>query len=146
VTEHFTLGVNGSYTNARAAEYIPNLGAPSGYPMPYAPRFLAALTGTYTVPLSGGTALQLQGDYEYRDWSNSTFQPSLQQIVPASNVVNLAATFVAQRYEVGIFVHDLSNNHLITTISPNGLVGVQPGAAEYYAQPRTIGIRARVNF
>jgi iron complex outermembrane recepter protein len=146
LTRSFTLGVNASYTNARAAEFIANLGAPSGYPMPYSPRVLAAVTGSYTVPVRGDTALQFQGDYQYRDWSNSTFQPSLQQIIPASSVVNLAANFVADRYEIGIFVHDLTNNHVITTIDPNSLPGFQPGAAIYYAQPRTIGVRARVNF
>jgi iron complex outermembrane recepter protein len=146
LTERITLGVNASYTNARAAEVIANLGAPSGYPMPYSPRYLAAVTGSYTVPLTGEAALQFQGDYQYRDDSNSTFQPSLQQIIPASSVVNLAANLVTDRYEIGLFVHDLTNNHLITTIEPNGLPGVQPGGAVYYARPRTIGIRARVNF
>jgi iron complex outermembrane recepter protein len=146
VTQHLAVGVNASYTNARASGYIANLQAPSGYPLPYSPRVLAAVTASYTIPLSGDTDLQLQGDWQYRDVSNSTFEPSLQQIVPASNVVDLAANYVADRFEIGVFVHDLSNNHVITTIIPNSFTGLQPGNAVYYAQPRTIGVRARVNF
>jgi iron complex outermembrane recepter protein len=146
LTDRFTLGVNASYNNARAAEAIPNLGAPSGYPMPYSPRFLAAVSGSYSVPLAAATSLQFQGDYEYRDISNATFQPALQETIPASNIVNLAANYISSRYEVGLFVHDLTNNRLVTTINPNTLPGVQPGAGVYYARPRTIGIRVRVNF
>ena len=134
------------FTNARAAGVIANLGAPSGYPMPYSPRLLAAVSGSYTVPMSGDAALQFQGDYQYRDWCNSTFQSSLQQVIPVSNVLNLAANFVEERYEVGIFAHDLTNNHVITTINPNALPGFQPGAAVYYAELRVIALRARANF
>ena len=146
VTERLTLTANGSYTDASAAEPVPNLGAVKGDPVPYFPKYIASASAQYKVPLANAQSLSFQLNGQYRSSSVSNFSPLSRVDMPSSTVLNAAFTYARERWEVGLFGHNLTNEHVMTSAAINTFGPLQPGDVRYYARPRTVGLRVRVGF
>ncbi|HLY59023.1 MAG TPA: TonB-dependent receptor [Stellaceae bacterium] len=144
---NFTVAVNASYTDAEAAEPIPNVGAKSGDLTPFFPQYIVAATLQYVVPLADGSTLSFIGDYEYRGDSHTEFDQTNADYrgIPASNKVNLAVNYNIDNWEVGLFAKNLTDDHAVGMVQSNG-TGENPGDTYYYTRPRTIGIRAKMTF
>lgn len=141
------ISANGSYTDAETDGSIPNLNAPSGSQTTYSPRFIASLSGQYNIPFADDN-LALGVNYTYRSTQNTTFNPddtNFRQI-PSSNVVNLQATYSHDNMEIGVFANNLTNGDKIINVQAAVPGSAAPGDTIFYARPRTIGLRLRVDF
>jgi hypothetical protein len=56
-------------------------------------------------------------------------------------MLNASVTYVLNQWEVGLYGTNLTNNLLISTISPNTNAPYQPGDVAYIGRPRTVGVR-----
>lgn len=146
VSDRLTLSANASYTDATAAQAIPNLDAAKGDQVPYFPRYIASASLQYDYPLGEGQDLLFQFNGQFRSASFNDFNPSQRLKLPGSSVLNAALTYIRDKWEVGLFARNLTDEHVATSASKNNFGPFQPGDAYYFARPRTIGIRARVSF
>ncbi len=146
-TPAFTLGFQASFTDAVASGTIPDLDAPDGARVPYFPRTIATLDGTYEIQLPVGH-LALAADYNYRSEIGTEFDTasSLYRSIPATRVLNASATWVMANMEWSLFGQNLTNGRIVSAISPNGYAPFQPGDVLYLGRPRTIGLRSRLSF
>jgi len=146
-THAFTFGLKGSFTNAVASGAIPDLDAPAGARVPYFPRTIATLDGTYEFSLPAGH-LVLAADYNYRSQVGTEFDTasSLYRSIPATRVLNAAPTWVVENMELSLYGQNIINERIVSAISPDVYRPFQPGDALYLGRPRTIGLRARVSF
>jgi len=147
VTKAFTVGISGSFTDATAAEAIPNLGARDGDRAPFFPRTIATATGAYDVPLAQGV-VKLTADYTYRSNESTDFSPLKFDYakIPSSVMLNASLGYVTDHWSLGIFGTNLTNNHLVSIVEVNTYGQYQPGNLEYWGRPRTIGVHGHVNF
>ena len=146
VTDRLTLTASGSYTDATAAEPIPNLSATKGDPVPYFPKYIASASAQYKVPLADAQSVAFQLNGQYRSSSFSNFSPLSRVELPGSTVLNAAFTYTHGKWEAGLFAHNLTNEHIVTSAAINNFGPLQPGDVRYYARPRTIGLRVRIGF
>jgi outer membrane receptor protein involved in Fe transport len=146
-TRGFTVGFKGSFTDAVASTVIPDLDAPAGARVPYFPRSIATLDGTYEISLPAGQ-LALAADYNYRSQVGTEFDTasSLYRSIPASRVLNAATTWVVENTEWSLFGQNIINERIVCAISPDVYRPFQPGDVLYLGRPRTIGLRAKVSF
>lgn len=145
VNEHLTLGVNASYTDATAAQAIPNLSAVQGDRVPYFPPLIAGGMVSYRLSLAAGQSLVTELNAQYRGSTYSNFSPDSRVSIPSSTVLNAAITYVHGAWELGLFGRNLTDAHIVTSADRNNFGVFQPGDTLFYARPRTVGIRARVN-
>jgi outer membrane receptor protein involved in Fe transport len=146
LTDRLNVSLSGSYTDATAAAPIFNLSAPAGESVPYFPKYILNGSVQYRLPLPGDSSLLFEADDQYRGETYSDFDPSIRRRIPASNVVNTAVTYDVGRWEVGLYARNLTNEHVVTTAVANQNGPLQPGDAYYYAPPRIVGLRVRVDF
>lgn len=91
-TEHLTLNATAGYVNARYEEY----GARTGNELPRAPRWTAALSVDWRVPMAGGEAFLLpEITYRSANFVDSANTRLFRQ--PNNTLVNLRAGFRAQQ-------------------------------------------------
>lgn len=146
VTDGLTLSANASYTDASAAQAIPNLSAQKGDEVPYFPKYIASGSAQYRIPLGAQQSLTSQLSLEYRSSSFDNFSPLTRLELPSSTVLNGAMTYARNNWEVGLFGHNLTNEHVVTSSVINTFGEFQPGNVRYFARPRTVGVRLRVGF
>jgi len=146
LTERMTVTASASYTDATAAEAIPNLSATEGDPVPYFPKYIAALSGQYRIPIGNAQNLTLELNAQYRSSTYNNFSPLERVEIPGSTVLNSGLTFTKDNWEAGVFAHNLTNEHVVTAADINTFGAIQPGDIRYYARPRTVGLRIRRSF
>jgi iron complex outermembrane receptor protein len=146
-TDALTLSLSGSFTDAEADGALVNLGAPSGSRVPYFPREIISAGADYEMPLPVGK-LRWSTDYTYRSNAYTDFDESspLSREIPSSVMLNASITYVLNQWELGLYGTNLTNNLLISTISPNTNAPYQPGDVAYIGRPRTIGMRIHMGF
>ncbi len=147
-TDALTLSLSGSFTDAEADGALVNLGAPSGSRVPYFPREIITAGVDYEMPLTNVSKLRWSADYTYRSNAYTQFNESspLSDEIPSSVMLNASITYVLNQWEVALYGTNLTNNLLISTISPNTNAPYQPGNMTYIGRPRTIGIRLHMGF
>jgi iron complex outermembrane recepter protein len=125
-----------------------NLGAPSGSRVPYFPREIITAGAEYEMPLTSVAKLRWATDYTYRSNAYTQFNESspLSAEIPSSVMLNASITYVLNPWQVSLYGTNLTNNLLISTISPNTNGPYQPGNVTYIGRPRTIGIRLHMDF
>ncbi len=143
----FTLGLSASFTDAVASGAIPDLDARGGARVPYFPRTIVTLDGTYELALPAGHLL-LAADDNYRSQMGTEFDTasSLYRSIPATRVLNAATSWVIGNVDWDLYGQNLLNERIVSAISPDVYSPFQPGDAQYLGRPRTIGLRARVSF
>jgi len=141
------LLLNGSYNDVYASTAITNLNAPVGTQAPFAPKYIASVTGTYDRQLEGHD-LQLSLNYSYKgsfvngfDHTDGSFR-----VIPASNSLNAAITYYLPRCQVSVFADNLTNEASIYDINAQPYGAIQPGDDLAVARPRTIGLRLHAPF
>ena len=151
LTRQASVGVNASYNHASARDTvltgIPAQNIPAGSRVPYAPRFSASATASYTIPLAGTDEIGLAASYAYRGEAFTNFaatQGSYARI-ESSNTLNATVTYRTRGYEVGLFGTNLTNGAQVSDVTPNGLA-IQPGNLVYLVRPRTVGLRVTARF
>jgi iron complex outermembrane receptor protein len=142
-----TLGLSGSFTDATANGPIPNLGAVDGDRAPFFPRTIVTASGEYDVPLPQGK-IQISTDYTYRSDAFTDFSPQsfFYARVPSSVLLNASLGYVTDRWSLTLYGTNLTSNHLVSLIDVNTDGIYQPGNAQYWGRPRTIGVHAHVKF
>jgi len=151
LTRQASIGVNASYNHASARDTvmtgIPAQNIPAGSRVPYAPRFSASATASYTIPLAGTDEIGLAASYAYRGEAYTNFaatQGSYARI-ESSNTLNATVTYRTRGYEVGLFGTNLTNGAQVSDVTPNG-IAIQPGNLVYLVRPRTVGLRVTARF
>jgi outer membrane receptor protein involved in Fe transport len=146
LTERMTVTASASYTDAAAAQAIPNLSATEGDPVPYFPKYIASASGQYRIPFGSAQNLTFELNAQYRSSTYNNFSPLERVEIPGSTVLNSGLTFTKGNWEVGIFGHNLTDQHVVTAADINTFGPLQPGNIRYYARPRTLGLRVRLSF
>ncbi len=143
----FTLGFEASVTDAVASGAIPDLDAADGARVPYFPRTIATLDGAYELSLPAGH-LTVAADYNYRSEVGTEFDTasSLYRSIPATRVLNAATTWVIANLQWSLYGQNLTNERIVSAISPDVYTPFQPGDVVYLGRPRTIGLRAKLSF
>ncbi len=146
-TSALTLGLSGSFTDATANGPIPNLGAVDGDRAPFFPRTIVSASGEYDVALPQGK-IQVSTDYTYRSDAFTDFSPQsfFYEKIPSSVLLNASVGYVRDRYSLTLYGTNLTNNHLVSVIDVNTNGIYQPGNAEYWGRPRTLGVHLHVKF
>ncbi len=141
------LLLNGAYNDAYASTAITNLDAPAGTRAPFAPAYMASVTGTYDRKLYDHD-LQFSFNYSYKGCFTNEFDQAQGafRVVPASNALNAAVTYYLKRFEVSVFADNLTNEATIYDIAAQPYGVFQPGDNEALARPRTVGVRLRASF
>jgi outer membrane receptor protein involved in Fe transport len=157
---HLVVGFNASYTDAKLAQANADLGAAAGTRVPYSPRYIANVSANYDVPLGNGT-LNFAANWALRGGAPNNFKPigydaltPVQQIgsayryIKASNNLSAAITYQLGQWEYSLFGTNLTNGTRIVDYDryPYLAGSQEPGDRVYYARPRTIGVRARLDF
>lgn len=151
LSRHATFGLSASYNDAYAREtVVTGIAAqniPAGSRTPYAPRFAANATLSYSIPVNGKDEVGVSASYAYRGNAYTNFakaQGSYEEI-PSSNMVNATVTYKTGAYEFGLFGSNLTNGTKINDVTSN-VIAIQPGNTLFLAQPRTIGLRVKARF
>lgn len=150
LTDSLTVGFNASFTEAQASQDIP--GGPSSFialegdAAPFFPRWIAALTSEYSVPV-GAAAMTFTADLFYRDETPTRFRSDnpTYRVIPEQTILNASAIYDAGDWEIGVFGTNLTNDEALSLIEVSGGFGA-PGDTWYYGRPRTIGVRTRLSF
>jgi iron complex outermembrane receptor protein len=147
-TDALTLSLSGSFTDAEADGELVNLGAPSGSRVPYFPREIITAGMEYEMPLTSAAKLRWAADYTYRSNAYTQFNEAspLSNEIPSSVMLNASITYAVNQWEVALYGTNLTNNLLISTITPNTNAPYEPGPITYIGRPRTIGVRVHMGF
>jgi outer membrane protein OmpA-like peptidoglycan-associated protein len=99
--------------------------------------------------------LEFIANLSYKSNSFTGFNPTAfgYAELPSSTVLNLAVNYVMPTWEVGLFADNVTDGYKVQAYGPNyygagGAFGVDltPGRPETLARPRTVGLRAKMNF
>jgi iron complex outermembrane recepter protein len=148
ITPQLSVSFNGSFTDAHADGPLTNLGAPDGARVPYFPRLIGSFGADYVTTLAVG-ALKWTADWTYRGSSYSQFNVAdpYTRYIPSSSNLNASVSYVLNNWEVGIYGTNLTDNLLISRVSPdNRELPYQPGDMVFIGRPRTIGIHIHYGF
>jgi outer membrane receptor protein involved in Fe transport len=147
LSRYATVSFNGSYNHSAASADISNLNAPAGTTSPYAPRFIASVIGSYTVPV-GNDSFELIANYSFKSSFYNEFDHTSSDLreIPSTKTLNAALSFLRGRYEISVFGNNLTNAVNIEQISAETSGSLGPGDDVAYDRPRTIGLRLRASF
>lgn len=140
---NLVLGVSGSFTDARLLETGLAFNAQPGDRLPNVPRWLVNGSLDYDYPLSGDRSVYLRANVTYQGDSYSDFQSSSDAVkVPASTSEDIFLGYRFSKYELSIFVKNLSDERIVTGVNTDRLTPVTYSVSP----PRTVGITARAHF
>lgn len=148
LTPQLSVSLSGSFTDARSDGPLTNLGAPDGARAPYFPRVIGTLGADYVSSLPVGK-LKWSADWTYRGSAYTQFNVAdpLTRYIPSSAMLNASITYALDNWELGLYGTNLTNNLLISRISPdNRTAEFQPDDMVYIGRPRTIGLRVHHGF
>jgi iron complex outermembrane receptor protein len=133
--KNLTLGFTAGYTNARitqiSASTSATIGADAGNALPLTPKYAAALTADYIVPLSNGVQASFGGTVRYRGIMNSSYPGDLinpDVIVPKYLPVDIRAGLKYAKYTVQFRVENVGNSIGYSTIETAKAFPYQPDA------------------
>lgn len=145
LSDALTLTVNGAYTDAVANGVISNASASDGDRVPYFPKYTISANATYVVPLKSGE-LTFSTDFQARGNSYtefSAFNP-LRREIPAYQTANASITYQEGKWQFGLFGTNLNNSGMISLVTRSLPSAI--GDRVYYGRPRTLGLRAKLDF
>lgn len=127
-----TLGVNGSYSDAKLTQDAPSVGGRHGDPLPIVPRWVGSLTADFTTNIGDRYQARLGTKYSYIGRRNTEFPGAPANIVvDAYDVVDVTAGLSLDTWEVGLYVRNVTDTKEFIANSSAGPV---------ILQPRTIGL------
>jgi iron complex outermembrane receptor protein len=144
-SDQLSFGVNASYNHARVTANAPNVGAVSGDPLPYAPKFSTNLFADYRPHITDNINGLIGATYTFRGRQKAGFENSpTPQTLPHYNTLDLRAGLEWDRYRVDFTVDNVTNSHAITYVNNLNYKGGPLGG--YTLRPRTYGLAVEVKF
>ncbi|MDP9043999.1 MAG: TonB-dependent receptor [Pseudomonadota bacterium] len=149
-TEGLTLSAGANYTRAVFAEDVPSLGVDAnghanvraGDKVQGVPKYGARLGAEYRFATGAFGSPFVRGSGQWTGSSHGTFvTTSTDYIRPAYFTADASAGTTLDRWEVTLYVKNLTNNHDV--IQQPSIQGVNEA---YYLRPRTIGLTAGYQF
>jgi hypothetical protein len=116
-----------------------------GQPTQNTPRWTAAATAQYTLPLADGRSAFAMGQYTYTGSRVSYNNFSAGYYLPSYSIVNLRLGLNQGPWQAALFVRNLLDKlGVIGDMAPDG--AVLPGRDRLFVtRPRTIGVELRRN-
>ena len=154
-TKSITLGFTAAYTNARITEISPStsatIGADAGNALPLTPKYTAALTADYTLPLSNGMQASFGGTARYRGIMNSSYPNDLinpDVIVPKYLPIDFRTALKFAKYTAQFRIENITNTIGYSTIETAKAFPNQPDAETIATvlPPRTYILSLTVDF
>src|SRR5690606_36384929 len=147
VSPAFMLGFTASYTEAQTNGPIDDLNARDGARVPYFPKFMASLQGSYTWETRFGDLL-LQADFTHRDSVGTEFDTlaPAYRTIPANDVLNASLTLQQERMTWTLYGRNLTDERIVTAIAANNYGAAQPGDLVYLGRLLTVGQKAGFRF
>ena len=148
VSDSLVLDGTASYTNAELARDSQSLAAKKGDRAPYVPEWNVTAGFSYNAPFGGSgstTELYVNGDVSYLSGAFSEYavSPSVRRLtLPSTFVGNLAVGIDTGRFNVGVFVKNLWDERVVTSID----IDRNQAATYTRARPRTVGMNASVKW
>jgi len=105
--------------------------------------------GLTNAPATFTGDIKWEADWTHRDGAYTQFNVSdpYTRSIPSSEMLNATISSLHKNWEVDLYGTNLTNNLLVSTISPvNRYVPYQPDDMVYVGRPRTIGIRLHYGF
>jgi outer membrane receptor protein involved in Fe transport len=134
--EHFTLGVNVAFTDAKldsvSSDVSAFTGAVAGDTLPFTPRWSASVVADYVQPLSGTLTSNLGLTYRYQGskWSDYPGDPlNTGVVIPYYNTLGMHAGLAWSRYQLQASVGNLFNAHGLDTVVDQRVEGNPPAWA-----------------
>jgi outer membrane receptor protein involved in Fe transport len=143
-----TLGLLGSYVNAKITEDAPGLGAFNGDKLPYVPDVTATVNATYTWHAFGNFSGFGGGSWSYVGNAYTNFATGAatesHAKLPSYDMLRLHLGLEDGRYNFELYGENVGNSHGITDYQNNG--GINQRGLANFLQPRTIGMQLGVKF
>ena len=130
-----------SFNDATLQQDAPNLGGVAGDQIPGVPRFTASAALGYTFHRFGNRDAFINGSYSYVGDTFNEFDPAVRRKLPSYGIVNARIGLEEEHWSVEFFVENVLDNRGILIVEDNIL-----RRSETATPPRTIGIRARLQF
>lgn len=140
-TDSLDLSLTGSYIDARLAEDVPNLQATDGQRIATVPRWSASADARQQFSLWRELPAFVQVEVQYVGGSWNLYDTSSRVWVPSRDLVNLRAGAQWRRWEFEIYAANLFDERGVVYHNLNFL-----GEWQILIRPRTVGLRARVQF
>ncbi|MBI1733386.1 MAG: TonB-dependent receptor [Gammaproteobacteria bacterium] len=137
----FELGLTAAYIDPRLDQDMPNLGGEKNQRIPGVPPWTVSLYARRDFELSGGFGAFLQAEHQYIDGFWNRYARETRTKVPARNNVNVRAGVRVSRLELELFAENLLDERGVLAHSLDFI-----GEWEVLTRPRTVGVRARVEF
>ena len=143
--EHLTVNVSTGYEDAKVSQAAQESDTIEGQPLQNTPRWTAATTLQYSIPLGERTGF-VMGQYTYTDSRVSYNDSPTGLSLPAYSLVNLRAGFNQGPWQAALFVKNLFNTLGVTgDLLPDG-AQLPDRPRLFVTRPRTIGIQIRRDF
>lgn len=137
------VNANLSYSRARNIRVVDTSGVSyDGLAPAYTPDWVMQAGYTHNIPL--GTAMlraHVNWRYESQWWADYVHNKGTEQ--SPDNKVDMSLTYDANRWTVGAYVKNISNNAVIAATAAAGVPGP---ATAYLEDPRTYGLRVTVKY
>jgi len=134
-TKSIILGFTAAYTKARITKIDPStsatIGADAGNSLPLTPKYTAALTADYTLPLSNGLQVSVGSTVRYRGAMDSSYPGDMinpDVIVPKYSPVDVRTSLKYARYTLQFRVDNVANKIGYSTIETAKAFPNQPNA------------------
>jgi len=143
--EGLRIGYDGAYTIAQITSVNPT-GTPflTGYQLAGVPKFSGSLNAEYTWPLFGTWHGDLSGVWHYTgsELDEAPTATSFNAEDPAYSRVDIQAGLLNDRYQINLFVHNLTDTrvYLQQSVLHSAFGGPAIGINGFALQPRTIGL------
>ncbi|MDB5367474.1 MAG: Outer rane receptor protein mostly Fe transport [Rhodospirillales bacterium] len=147
-TRGLTLAASATYTDAKLVDPAPDLQAHAGDRLPGASKWAFALTGDYEFPLVSGWNGSVGGTLSHVGRRNSGFDGSSVApnfVQPAYDQLDLRASVASDRYQLQLFVHNLTDERGIASGTTTVNAGV-PSTFVTFIRPRTVGLTLDIQF
>jgi outer membrane receptor protein involved in Fe transport len=140
-SEPLELTLGAVYVDARLAADVPNVLGEEGERIPTVPDWsLSAAADTqFALPAGMGFA---RIDYQYMDASWSDFDQSIRVRLPSRHLLSLRTGLRRGAWEVALFADNLLDERVV----PYHFIVFGSGPRDSLMQPRTVGVRAQLNF
>ena len=143
-----TLGLLGSYVDAKITEDAPGLGAFNGDKLPYVPDLTATLNATYNWHAFGNFTGFVGGSWNYVGNAYTNFATGAatesHAKMPSYDLLRLNLGFENDHYSFELYGENVGNSRGITDYANNG--GVNQRGLANFLQPRTIGVQLGAKF
>ena len=154
----WTFNGNLTLTDAELRDPLPVQPAPApsllgfkGDPLPYVAKFTGNLGFEKRWELGGDYSFALGGNYTHLGARNTLYRSSAAPLarqgnlrLPAQDVFDLRATLSGQRWDVTLFIRNLTNERGVLDAGDNQ--GTSSTLSATFIQPRTAGVTASYSF